>query len=173
MTPTTTTVDRVSLPKVTPSAEQYQKAVDQNPVEALPRIEAARRALQAELDAMDDVRKLALVRCKDNLGMNASALAEIIGMPTGNRRERDSSASRVRQILIEARSQFGMSSSASRGGRPPVYEDRLTKEFLEAALAAGKTYVEIAAECNVGPATVSRYVDRYDSKGRDRRSSAG
>lgn len=171
MTPLTT-VDRVRPPKVTPAADQFEKAVDANPAEALPRIEAARRAVMAELEEIERVRRRAMVSCKDDLGLTASDLAEIIGMPVETRQQRDSSASRVRQILIEARGEFGMAPSDSSGGRPPVYEDKLTREFLEGALASGATFVEIAREVGVGPATVARYADRYGLSAPRRRRRA-
>ena len=162
MRPAPRNANDLALPRVAPSARQFEGAVERDPVRALAQIEAARQALAEEQSRLDSLRRLALLRCKDEIGLNATELVSILGMPNAARRERESSASRVRQLLLEGRREFDQPAGLTAGGRPPAYDDLLTREFLEAALASGRSYVDIAAELGIGAATVSRYVHRYE-----------
>lgn len=127
--------------------------------EALRRVEERRQKLTDEAAAVASLRLAVMVRCQDEDDLTAAEIAAVLGLPVADREERDTSAARVRQWLLEGRKLTGIP-SRRRSGRPARYDDLLTHDRILADLLAGQSFADIAKTANVGGPTVARYAAR-------------
>lgn len=142
--------------------------------DALDLVEAVRVLLAEQLEQVTKMRSTALVFCQEETGWDSIKLAARLGLPVEEDRERHSA--RIRQLLKKGREDLERV-PANKGGRPALYDDVLTPEFLFDQLADGRTYKQIAetavmtlaltadaggkAPGRLNAAAVSRYVARH------------
>lgn len=143
------------------SAEELRvRAAELEPCPALDLIEAARRRVSAEAEAIAGLRRQALLRCQESSGLNATQLAERLGLPVEAPEDRERSGALVRQWLKDARDQLGRTATST-GGRPDEYADKLTEDRLAELLIRRRTLAEIADAYDASTTTVTRYLKRY------------
>jgi len=134
--------------------------------DALDLVEAVRGLLAEQLEQVTKMRSTALVFCQEETGWDSIKLAARLGLPVEEDRERHSA--RIRQLLKKGREDLERA-PANKGGRPALYDDVLTAEFLFGQLVHGETYKQIAetardrsgADDRLNEAAVARYLARH------------
>lgn len=148
------------------SADQLRlRTADLDPCEGLDLVEAVRKRVSAEAEAIVDLRGEVLLECQAAGGFNATQLAERIGLPVETPEDRQRSGSLVRQWLKDAHDKRG-DRSDRKGGRPDEYSEVLTRDRLAELLIQRRTVAEIADAYGTSTSTVTRHLKRHDLRSR-------
>lgn len=129
--------------------------------EALRVVEARRQEHLAMADATTDLRLRAMVRAQLEDNLTAAQIAEELGLPATPGKERETSAARVRQWLLEGRKLVGVKYDAQ-SGRPPTYGDKLQVNDVLQRLLDGATFAAIAAATDTAGPTVARFARKHN-----------
>lgn len=129
--------------------------------EALRVVETRRQEHLDMAEAATDLRLRAMVRAQLEDKLTAAQIAEILGLPVGKGKERETSAARVRQWLLEGRKLVGVKYDAQ-SGRPPTYGDKLKVDDVLQRLLDGATFAAIAVATDTAGPTVARFARKHN-----------